>query len=82
MRDFPSLIRMRMITLDCRDLNELLVGACQSCIELLKRSLGQKIVERNHRLVKRFDYIEHRIARTFPLNTVTEKCHFIGVFIG
>jgi len=60
---FPGLIRMRMITLDCREINDMLCHSCKACIDLLLESMVCKITDRNNKLQKRFEYIESRLSR-------------------
>merc|ERR1712194_715674 len=62
-RECPPLIRLKMMVLDCRELNDMLFSACQTCLDVLKDSLITKINERNQNFIARFEFIDERIER-------------------
>ena len=60
---YTGLIRMRLMTLDCREINELMCSSCKNCVDLILENMVARTLERNQRLVRRFEYIDSRLNR-------------------
>eukprot|EP00435_Cladocopium_sp_Y103_P022136 s1953_g5.t1 len=56
-QELPGEMRMQMVTVDCRELNETLRSHAATCTSILLEHVAQMNLERNERLCKSFDTI-------------------------
>lgn len=62
-QELPGEMRMQMVTVDCRELNETLRSHAATCTSILLEHVAQMNLERNERLCKSFDTIVTAVAK-------------------